>query len=57
VATDTIDYVATDTWGNTSTRTRTVFVRATIYDGLFLLDDEVLDIVAPRAFKSSAIIP
>jgi hypothetical protein len=26
VATDTIDYVATDTWGNTSTSTRTVIV-------------------------------
>jgi hypothetical protein len=28
VATDTIDYVATDTWGNTSTSTRTVIVEA-----------------------------
>ena len=28
VATDTIDYVATDTWGNTSTSTRTVIVQA-----------------------------
>lgn len=27
-ATDTIDYVATDTWGNTSTSTRTVIVQA-----------------------------
>jgi hypothetical protein len=27
-ATDTIDYVATDTWGNTSTSTRTVIVEA-----------------------------
>ena len=27
VATDTINYVATDTWGNTSTSTRTVIVR------------------------------
>jgi hypothetical protein len=27
-ATDTIDYVATDTWGNTSTSTRTVFIEA-----------------------------
>ena len=26
VATDTIDYVATDTWGNTSTSTRTVII-------------------------------
>jgi len=26
VATDTIDYVAADTWGNTSTSTRTVIV-------------------------------
>ena len=26
VATDTIDYVATDTWGNTSTSTRTAIV-------------------------------
>ena len=25
-ATDTIDYVATDTWGNTSTSTRTVII-------------------------------
>lgn len=28
VATDTIDYVATDTWGNTATSTRTVIVSA-----------------------------
>ena len=28
VATDTIDYVATDTWGNTATSTRTVIVEA-----------------------------
>jgi hypothetical protein len=28
VATDTIDYVATDTWGNTATGTRTVLVEA-----------------------------
>jgi hypothetical protein len=28
VATDTIDYVATDTWGNTSTSTRTVSIEA-----------------------------
>ena len=28
VATDTIDYVATDTWGNTATTTRTVIVEA-----------------------------
>ena len=28
VATGTIDYVATDTWGNTSTSTRTVIVEA-----------------------------
>ena len=28
VATDTIEYVATDTWGNTSTSTRTVIVEA-----------------------------
>ena len=27
-ATDTIDYVATDTWGNTSTSTRTIVVEA-----------------------------
>jgi hypothetical protein len=27
VATDTIDYVATDTWGNTVTSTRTVIVQ------------------------------
>jgi hypothetical protein len=27
VATDTIDYVATDTWGNTATSTRTVIVQ------------------------------
>jgi hypothetical protein len=27
-ATDTVDYVATDTWGNTSTSTRTVIVQA-----------------------------
>jgi hypothetical protein len=26
VATDTIDYVATDTWGNTSTSTRTIII-------------------------------
>jgi hypothetical protein len=29
IATDTIDYVATDTWGNTSTSTRTVVIEAT----------------------------
>jgi hypothetical protein len=28
VATDTIDYVATDTWGNTATSTRTVIVQS-----------------------------
>jgi hypothetical protein len=28
VATDTIDYVATDTWGNTATSTRTVIIQA-----------------------------
>jgi len=28
VATDTIDYVATDTWGNTATSTRTIVVEA-----------------------------
>jgi len=28
VATDTIDYVATDTWGNTSTGTRPVIIDA-----------------------------
>jgi hypothetical protein len=28
VATDTIDYVATDTWGNTATATRTVIIEA-----------------------------
>jgi hypothetical protein len=28
VATDTIDYVARDTWGNTSTSTRTVIIEA-----------------------------
>jgi Chaperone of endosialidase/Domain of unknown function (DUF5011) len=28
MATDTIDYVATDTWGNTSTSTRTVIIEA-----------------------------
>jgi hypothetical protein len=28
VATDTIDYVATDTWGNTATSTRTVTIEA-----------------------------
>ena len=28
VATDTTDYVATDTWGNTSTSTRTVIIDA-----------------------------
>jgi hypothetical protein len=28
VATDTIDYVATDTWGNTATNTRTVITEA-----------------------------
>jgi hypothetical protein len=28
VATDTIDYVATDTWGNTATSARTVLVEA-----------------------------
>jgi hypothetical protein len=27
-ATDTIDYVATDTWGNTATSTRTVIIDA-----------------------------
>jgi len=30
VATDTIDYVATDTWGNTATSTRTVIIEAVI---------------------------
>ena len=28
VATDTIDYVATDTWGNPATSTRTVIIEA-----------------------------
>jgi hypothetical protein len=28
VATDTIDYVASDTWGNTATDTRTVIIEA-----------------------------
>jgi hypothetical protein len=28
VATDTIDYVATDTWGNTATNTRTIIINA-----------------------------
>jgi hypothetical protein len=28
VATDTIDYVATDTWGNTATSTRTIIIEA-----------------------------
>ena len=28
VATDTIDYVATDSWGNTATSTRTIIVSA-----------------------------
>jgi Domain of unknown function (DUF5011) len=28
MATDTVDYVATDTWGNTSTSTRTVIVES-----------------------------
>jgi hypothetical protein len=28
VATDTIDYVATDTWGSTATNTRTVIIEA-----------------------------
>jgi hypothetical protein len=28
VATDTIDHVATDTWGNTATSTRTVIIEA-----------------------------
>ena len=28
VATDTIDYVTTDTWGNTATNTRTVITEA-----------------------------
>ena len=28
VATDTIDYVATDTWGNTATSTSTVIIEA-----------------------------
>jgi hypothetical protein len=32
VATDTIEYVATDTWGNTSTSTRTVIVRSSSFD-------------------------
>jgi hypothetical protein len=27
-ATDTIDYVATDTWGNTATSTRAVIIEA-----------------------------
>jgi len=26
--TDTIDYVATDTWGNTATNTRTIIISA-----------------------------
>jgi hypothetical protein len=30
LATDTIDYVATDTWGNTATSTRTVIIEAAI---------------------------
>jgi hypothetical protein len=30
VATDTIDYVATDTWGNAATSTRTVIVEAQV---------------------------
>ena len=29
MATDTIDYVATDTWGNTATSTRTVIIQET----------------------------
>jgi hypothetical protein len=29
VATDTIDYVATDTWGNTATSTRTIIIGST----------------------------
>jgi hypothetical protein len=28
VATDTADYVATDTWGNTTTSTRTIIIEA-----------------------------
>jgi hypothetical protein len=28
IATDTIDYVATDTWGNTATSTRTIIIEA-----------------------------
>jgi hypothetical protein len=28
VATDTIDYVATDTWGNTATSVRTLIIQA-----------------------------
>jgi hypothetical protein len=28
VATDTIDYVVTDTWGNTATSTRTIIIDA-----------------------------
>jgi 3-methyladenine DNA glycosylase AlkC len=28
MATDTIDYVATDTWGNTATSTRVVIIQA-----------------------------
>src|ERR1035437_3141464 len=28
VATDTVDYVATDTWGNTATSTRTIIIDA-----------------------------
>jgi hypothetical protein len=30
LATDTIDYVTTDTWGNTATSTRTVIIEAAI---------------------------
>ena len=33
-ATDTIDYVATDTWGNTATSTRTVIVQASNDNGV-----------------------
>ena len=32
VATDTIDYVATDTYGNTATSTRTVFIEPATTD-------------------------
>jgi hypothetical protein len=38
VATDTIDYVATDTWGNTATSTRTVIIEAPA----FTIEPEVI---------------